>query len=247
MFSARTRREPEVADSIAQHPARLVKLRNRLQQQGDLVRAVVDAAVEAVFENSDERAAWVREQESVIDREDILIEREAVELLSAAGVSGETPLGPYEIRLILTIVKVNNEYERIADLAERAVSRMNQLAPLADNTPRTFRVMANSVVGIMQTAAQAFAGMDADLARLVLSSDEATEAFRDEIVRALECDLAAGKVTPDFAFALNRVSAALARITDHCTNVAEQVIYVATGKIVRHADNHWSEPMEPGV
>ncbi|MEM1164941.1 MAG: PhoU domain-containing protein [Planctomycetota bacterium] len=232
-------------NSPARQPARLINLKERLEVQGQRVRAVVDAAVEALFENSHERADWVRDQEPEIDREDVLIERDAVDLIADAVKSAETPLGPYEIRLILTIVKVNNEFERIADLAERSVSRMDSLATLPERPPPTFRVMANSVVGIMGTTCEAFAGMDPDLARLVLSSDDTTEAFRDEIVRDLERSLSRGAVTPDFAFSLNRVSAALARMTDHCSNVAEQVIYVATGKIVRHGETAWTEPEEP--
>lgn len=218
-----------------------------MQSQCDLVRQIVDAAVDAVFEANHERADWVRQQEEKIDAEDVLIERDAVDLLREAIENHDVSMGAYELRLILTIVKVNNEFERIADLSERVVSRLDSLEGLPEAMPRTFRVLANSVIGILQTTCQAFDGMDADLARLVLSSDDTTEAFRDEIVHELERGLEAGKHTADYCFALNRVSAALARITDHCTNVAEQVIYVATGKIVRHTDDHWTEPMDPSV
>ena len=230
------------------HHARLLQLKNRLEAQGGVVRQTVDAAVEAVFDGSADQAQRVREAEEQIDREDVLIERDAVELLDAAVHDPTNTLGTYEIRLILTIVKVNNEYERIADLAVRTVSQMGSLQSLPEAPPRTFRVLANSVVGIVQTTCGAFETMDPDLARLVLTSDDATEDFREQIAKDMEQALVEGRHTVDFAFALNRVSAALARMTDHCTNVAEQIIYVATGKIVRHSDGaHWDEPTEPEV
>lgn len=234
-----------MSDAQRTQPARVMRLKNKLVEQGVLVRSVVDAAVLAVFENDPDKAAFVHDNEDRIDTTDVEIEREAVDLLQDAIAGSEPALGTFELRMILTIVKVNNEYERMADLALRAVSRMDQLRNLPERPPRTFRVMANSVIGIVQTTCQAFEQMDAELAGLVLSSDDTTEAFRDEIVRDLERSLTRGEHTPDFAFALNRVSAALARITDHCTNVAEQVIYVATGKIVRHSDDHWTEPRDP--
>jgi phosphate transport system protein len=147
--------------------------------------------------------------------------------------------------MILTIVKVNNEFERIADLAVAMVARMSAWLKLPGDPPRRFRVMANSVIGMIEHSIMSLEDMDTDAARLVLASDDATEAFREAILRENEEELAGGNRSAEYAFALNRVAAAIARMADHCTNVAEQVIYVETGKIVRHTDEQWTEPSEP--
>ena len=65
------------------------------------------------------------------------------------------------------------------------------------------------------------------------------------ILTQSEAAIAAGTRTPEFAFALNRVAAALSMAGDHATNIAEQVIYVSTGKIVRHQVDRWGAPRDP--
>lgn len=226
---------------------RLHALKQLLADQGGLVQRVLEDAVEAVFSKDREKAAAVVERDTEIDAVDVRVERDAVRLLTEAAATSQTELGEYEIRLILTIVKVNNEFERIGDLAGKIATQVERVAAIPQPLPAKFRVLANSIIGIMHKTNAAFGQLDVDAARVVLSSDDATEMFQRAILRDTEEGLAAGRHSVDFAFALQTISAALARIGDHCTNVAEQVIYVETGKIVRHLDDHWSDPELPNV
>lgn len=223
---------------------RLAELKDELVAQGRTVQAVIDEAVEAVFDRDQERAAKVIHADEAIDQQDVRIEKKAVQLLADAVREGGE-VDHEDLRMILTIVKVNNEFERIADLAVRIAERVGSFIALDRPVPTRFRLMANSVIGIMHNTNVAFDRMDTDAAQLVLASDDATDAFKEKIVLDIEQGLARGDHTADYAFALNRVAASLARMADHCTNVAEQVIYVRTGKIVRHTDDRWTEPAEP--
>ena len=184
--------------------------------------------------------------DDAIERIDIEVERKAVRLLADAINSG-AKLDHDGVRMLLTIVKVNNELERIADCAVNIAERVGAFVSLEAELPPKFRVMANSVIGIMESTNAAFAHMDADAAQLVLSSDDATEAFKDAILRDLATQLVSGVHTVEFAFALRTVAVNLGRMSDHCTNIAEQVIYVTTGKIVRHMGEKWSSPEAPDV
>lgn len=231
---------------------RLSSLKGDLVEQGRHVQRIVEAAVQAIFEKDTSLATKVVDEDEVVDRVDIRIERAAVALLTdsmqlcaTSAEMPEAPLSAYQIRTILTVVKVNNELERIADLAVAMVSRMNAWVTLPGDPPRRFRVMANSVIGMIEHSLMALDRFDTDAARLVLASDDATEAFREAILRENEEELAGGNRSAEYAFALNRVAAAIARMADHCTNIAEQVIYVETGKIVRHTEEQWTEPSEP--
>lgn len=230
---------------------RLHTLKTDLVEQGRHVQRIVEAAVQAIFEKDPSLAEKVIHEDEVIDRVDIRIERAAVSLLTESmqlcSSGSEPPLSAYQIRSILTIVKVNNEFERIADLAVAMVTRMSAWVKLPGDPPRRFRVMANSVIGMIEHSIMALDEMDTDAARLVLASDDATEAFREAILRENEEELAGGNRSAEYAFALNRVAAAIARMADHCTNIAEQVIYVETGKIVRHTEEQWTEPSEPDL
>jgi phosphate transport system protein len=105
--------------------------------------------------------------------------------------------------------------------------------------------MANSVIGILDGAVQCLERVDTRLARTVLMSDDAVDAFEQAIIREVQQGVADRIFTVDFAFAVSSVATMLDRVDDHCTNIAEQVIYVATGKIVRHQGGQWSEPAPP--
>jgi len=234
---------PELSTTLRE---RLWALKNELVEQGRLVQRTIELAAESVFDRSPEKAKVVRENDDTIDRVDVRIEKDAVRLLADIVRTGEQ-VEEYDLRMILTVVKVNNEFERIADLAVAISDRVDSFVAMGAEPPPTFRVMANSVIGIMSTTVRALGQMDTSAARLVLSSDDATEAFKQAILRDVEEGLARGRHTVDYAFGLNQVGTNLARMADHCTNVAEQVIYVETGKIVRHMGDHWTAPTEPGV
>lgn len=226
---------------------RLGDLQRQLADQGLVVAAQVDAAVEAVFAGDAQRARDVVDGDEPIDRNDVEIERRAVRLLTDA-VGGELKLDDHAVRMIFTAVKVNNELERIGDCAVNIADQVDPaFIDLPTALPAKFRVMANSVIGIMETANMAFADMDEKAARIVLASDDATEAFKDAILQDVEEQLTRGEQRVNVAFALRSVTVNLGRVCDHCTNIAEQVIYVTTGKIVRHMGHKWSDPEEPGV
>ena len=102
----------------------------------------------AFFERDSEKAAVVIRQDTVIDQVDVDIERASIKLL------GLQPSADYDIRSVLTIVKINNELERIAD---GAVAIAEHLSPdsIDASVVGTYRVMANSVIGMVRDANQA--------------------------------------------------------------------------------------------
>ncbi|MCA9294374.1 MAG: hypothetical protein KDA20_11235 [Phycisphaerales bacterium] len=225
--------------------ARLTALHRELVDEGVAARRLVERAVDAIFTCDIATAKQVELDDESIDKSDILIERHAVALLTdAIGTGG---LDERDVRMVLTIVKVNNEFERVADLAAIIAGLVNNFLKMTGEPPRQFRVLANSVIGIVQSTVACFDRMDGQLARRVLRSDETTEAFRGAVLRRTEEELAAGVRTPEYAFTINRTAAALARMAEHCTNVAEQVIYVESGMIVRHAGDGWTEPEAPDI
>jgi len=223
---------------------RLAQLQADIVEQGRRVERVVQSALDAVFQRSPEEARWVVEHDAIIDKADVEIERALVALLTEAA-KASVDLTPHQIRLSLTCVKINNELERIADgavdIAERFDALNHSQAPL----PETFRVMGNSVVGMLRDANAALEKLDPALAQAVLQCDDAVDEFEAELLRDAQRRLAAGQIDAERAFALHTIAHTLERMGDHCTNIAEQVIYVATGAIVRHTGGRWSEPVAP--
>lgn len=224
-------------------------LKAQLVAQGRRVQSLVELAFEAAFERSAEKADRASKLDDAIDAADVEIERAAVQLLTDA--TRETAqLDANQLRLVLTIVKVNNELERIADsgvdVAELVIPGKGDASGVyykgtEQPLPSTFRVMANSVIGILRDAVGSLMADDPAMAKVVLQSQHTVTAFKAAIVRDAETKISQGKMTVDFAFLLHEIANLCELVADHCTNIAEQVIYLKTGAIVRHTTTSWVE------
>ncbi len=224
---------------------RISRLRADLSEQARRVRSLIEGAFDACFTKDADAAQKVIDLDEHIDRVDVELEKACVALLAEACGSNSV-IGGEQLRMVLTIVKVNNELERIADagvyIAEQAVRLAAQEAPL----PETLRVITNSVVGILRDASIALDKLDANLARVVLASEEAVEAFKTAILRDLTVQVAAGRMSVDMAFTVQEITTQCEVMAGHCTNIAEQALYVASGKIVRHMQGHWIDVPQNG-
>ncbi len=222
----------------AEMAQRIARLQADLIEQGRRVLSMLEAAFDAAFARDPERASAAEARDDEIDAADVAIERAAVQLLSDATRAGAA-MDPPDLRSVLTIVKVNNELERIADCAVEVAGLVRRHAGTTGAYPDTFRVMANSVIGILRDTNLAVQRGDAALAKVVLQSQHAVTAFKAALLRDAEEKIARGAMQVDFAFQLHEMATECERIADHCTNIAEQVIYQTTGAIVRHTDAQW--------
>jgi phosphate transport system protein len=232
---------PAPTDGFSKRTARL---QADLVEQGRRVQIMLEGAFESLFEHNAQRAATVVAQDDAIDEADVQIEKACVALLMEATRQGGE-LEPQQLRHVLTIAKVNNEMERIADVAADLAELTQQVGVATATLPDTFRVMANSVIGILRDVNTAVLRNDAPLANIVLQSQHAVTAFKAAILRDAEEKIAKGQMTVDMAFQLHEIATQCELVADHCTNIAEQVIYLTTGAIVRHMQNSWVEVSRP--
>jgi len=226
---------------MTQFETHLAQLKDDLTTQGSRVTDLALRAVESYFEGDVEKARGVMNGDSEIDKVDVEIERASI----AALAMGETD--EHAIRSVLTIVKVNNELERVADIAVNIAEAAVDSGQTTEVVPSTFRVMANSVIGMLRDTNRALAKVDTKLAERVLAFDDTVTQFKNEISLAAQQKVAAGEFGVKFAFRLMMVVKALERIADHATNICEQLIYLETGQVVRHLPQGWSKPVMPDV
>mgnify|MGYP006419564367 CR=1 FL=1 len=224
---------------MSEFEKKLAQLSADLNTQGARISDQLLRAVESSFDGDADAARTVVKSDEVIDRVDVEIERACIDLLRL-GATDE-----HSIRSVLTIVKVNNELERIADCAVIVAESAINHKDLISAAPPTFRVMANSVVGMARDTNSALEGTNTEMAIRVLSFDDTVDRFRKEIVLDVQHRTSKGELKPLVAFELLAVTRAMERIADHCTNICEQVIYLETGKIVRHLPEGWTTPEKP--
>lgn len=219
---------------------RLDALAARLHEQGAIVLKMVEGGFDHLFAPGDEALSALATAEDKVDRADVAIEKTAVELLGAA-TAAACPLPDAQLRRLLTVVKINNELERIADEALSCATLGQRLADNGTAPPTTFRVLTNSVVGLVRDAIRSMINGDARLARIVLQSDDAVEAFKATLMREAEHRLRDGALDAGAAFTLLEITTAAHAIAEHAANIAEQLLYLHTGAIMRHVEGTWRE------
>lgn len=219
---------------------RLSALKAEIADQARRVQSLVETAFDAAFNRDGSAAARAAALDDTVDRVDVEIEKRSVQLLTDATAAGAA-LAPGQLRMVLTIVKVNNELERIADVGVAISELVPQLNEQGVTLPETYRVMTNSLVGILRDASMSLERSDPQLAKIVLASEDAVEAFKRAILREAQLQVQGGRMSVDSAFLIQELATLCEIMAAHCTNIAEQALYVATGAIVRHTGGHWEE------
>ncbi len=209
--------------------AELGALRNRLLAMGGLVEERVHRAVQALVHRREEEAQRIIATDAEVNDLQLEIDDRCLKLLAT-----QTPLA-VDLRLITSAMKINADLERVGDqavnIAENVLKLLPQppLKPLID-LPR----MAAIAEKMIRDALDAFVNRDAELARDVLRRDDQVDALKDQLFRELLTYMMADPGTIQRALALLLISRNLERIGDHATNIAEDVIFIAEAKDVRH-------------
>lgn len=205
-------------------------LRNEFLRMGAAVEDSIARAIGALTERSDEVAREAIASNEVIDAWEVAIEEKILALLAT-----HHPVGR-DLRLAATMMKINYDLERMNDqavnIAERALelNKVPLLKPLID-IPR----MADIAQGMVKDALDAFVNLDAELARQVCRRDDELDLLRDQVFRELLTYMRGGQPdTVDRAIQLILVSRHLERIGDHSSNISENTVFLAEGRIIRH-------------
>ena len=207
----------------------LAALRNQLLTMGGLVEERVHRAIQSLIHRKEEEARRIIATDKEINDLQIDIDDRCLKLLAT-----QTPLA-IDLRLITSAMKINADLERIGDqavnIAENAIKMLAAppLKPLID-LPR----MAERAERMTRDSLDAFVRRDVALAREVLSQDDEVDGLKDTIFRVLLTYMMADPGTIERALSLILISRNLERIADHATNIAEDVIFIAEAKDVRH-------------
>ncbi|MFU8780369.1 MAG: phosphate signaling complex protein PhoU [Kiritimatiellia bacterium] len=206
---------------------------NRLQGSIlELCGAVEDSVAKSLraLEQQDEiLARQVIEDDNAIDQMEVRIEEEGLKILAL-----HQPVA-VDLRRIVAILKINNDLERIGDYAVNIAKRQLELSG-RPAYPQEFRfdAMCAAINRQLRDSVDALVQMNADLARKVIEDDREIDRMNRGIVERLEQALSAGNMLAPVMLQIFSVSRSLERIGDHATNMAEDVLYLVTGEIVRH-------------
>jgi phosphate transport system protein len=214
----------------------LQSLRNQLLTMGGLVEERGHRAVQSLIHRKEEEAKRIIASDKEINDLQIDIDERCLRLLAT-----QTPLA-VDLRLITSAMKINADLERVGDQAVNIAESVLVLLPHPPVKPLIdIPRMAEIAERMVRDALDAFVKTDAQLARDVLRRDDEVDELKDQVFRELLTYMMADPGTIQRALALILISRNLERIADHATNIAEDVIFIAEAKDVRHHAEHAEE------
>jgi phosphate transport system protein len=215
---------------MAKHLQRdLDDLQRDLLALAGLVEGAIYKSIQALQERDVLLAREVIAGDTQIDREENHIDEECLKLLAL-----HQPVA-VDLRRIIAAMMINTDLERMGDLAEEIAERAIHLArPPLMPIPEKLQRMTDLTTMMVRQSLDSFVNLDTHVAQAVMRMDDEVDRFNEEIIAEL---IEAMKESPALVEAgLSMFSAVrhLERIADHATNIAEDVVYLVEGEIIRH-------------
>lgn len=210
------------------------RLKRKLLALSAYVEESVQRAAKSISERDEKLALRVIDTDHEIDEMEVDVEEDCLKILAL-----HQPVA-IDLRLIIAVLKINNDLERIGDLAvniaERAVSLSKQVRI---DSPFDYATMADKVQKMLQKALDSLVHADSKLAREVLACDDDIDEINRQMYEAIGKRIRQNPEHTDTLIQMLAVSRNLERIADHTSNIAEDVIYMTDGEIVRHGHRQY--------
>jgi phosphate transport system protein len=206
------------------------KLKKSILQQCAAVEENVRKAVDSVSKKDINEANEVKKLDEDIDRMEVDIEEECLKILALhQPVAGD-------LRYVIACLKLNNDLERIGDLATNIARNTIAIAEFGDkdNELLDFSEMMQKTRAMLKKTLDALIEMDIYLANEVITADDEIDALNRQMHQQVNNWIQKNPGRAEYYMRLLNVSKHLERIADYATNIAEDVIYLVTGKIIRH-------------
>lgn len=213
----------------SQKDQELEKIKETILKMGGFVEDAIRKSITALVEREHDLAVQVIDNDAIVNNYDVEIEEECIRFLALWQPTGSN------LRFVTTAIKIITDLERMGDLAvdicERAVELMDEppLKPYID-IPR----MAEAAQKMLKDSLDSFVAKDADLAIAVCAADDFVDNLNQQIFNELLVYMLKDPKNISRAVRLTYITKYLERIADHATNIAEMVVYMVKGKVIRH-------------
>ena len=214
----------------------LQHLKEKLLRMGSLVEDAIKNSIHALVDRDNALAQKVIDNDRLVNTLDVEIDEESIRLIALRQPKAT------DLRFITMAMKITTDLERMGDfavnIAERAIELNEEpvLKPYID-IPK----MREIAQGMIRDALNAFVKKDKHLALDVIMRDDQVDDLKRDVLQELALYMAKDPATVSRAMKISFVAQYLERVADHATNIAEMVIYLVEGKIIRHL----APPTEP--
>jgi phosphate transport system protein len=209
----------------------LDKVRRHLLMLGDLVREITEKSIEHLLSRDASIRQQVDKLEDQINDLEVDIEEECLKILAL-----HQPVA-IDLRFIIVVMKVTNDLERMGDqavnISHRATALDDQI-PLQTALP--IEQMGKAVRDMVSSSLDCLIRQDAELAKKVVDMDDIVDDLHAANYDTLRTAVIEVPESVAAAMSYATVSSNLERVADLCTNIAEEVLFMIDGRIVRHTD-----------
>ena len=207
----------------------LNRLKNQLLVMGSMVEASIQKSIQALEERKPELAREVLDDDKKIDQMEVEIDESCITLMAL-----DQPVA-VDLRMLLGVLRINNDLERMGDHAVNIAERAERLAeaPLLKHLVDIPR-MATIVQSMVKDVLDGFVQEDPEKARTVCQRDDDVDELDDRFIRALLTYMMENPKTITQGMDLIMISKNLERIGDLATNIAEDVVFIYQAKTIKH-------------
>ncbi|MFO1019733.1 MAG: phosphate signaling complex protein PhoU [Planctomycetales bacterium] len=214
-------------------------LQQKLLTMCEMAADAIHCGVDALEHPDPESTRELSQRDDEIDRFDVEIEDSCLKILAL-----HQPVAT-DLRRVTAVLKISSELERIADLGVNIAERATSLCSLPPITiPEKLRLMSQKAVDMLDRSILAYVQQDTKLARKICSEDDEVDDLNREIIDELTAFMQKQPDLIEPAMHLFSASRNVERVADHATNIAEDVIYLVEGEIVRHQTELQTFPRE---
>ena len=210
---------------------RLEEIRNRLINMAELADKMIEHSIKAIIEHDKSYLKDIDKMENELDRMEV--ENESMIITTIARFQPEAKY----LRILLMDMFVNRDLERIGDHAENIKEQAERII----DKPKLkeyvdLPVMTEITIGMVKDAVKSLETLDTELARDVIARDDKVDSLNEQIIRELYTYMVEDPKNIKVGIRLITVSSNLERVADIATNLAEEVIYMKEGKMLRHQE-----------
>jgi len=207
------------------------KLKNRILAYSTDIEDALQKAVKALKTRDLVLADQVIEHDNVLDQIEVEIEEDCLKILAL-----HTPVAK-DLRYVIAILKINNDLERIADQAVNIASRTRSLYLRRKKLlPDELNIMVDRSQAMLRESLKSLINLDTKIAKHVIECDDEVDELNRKMYDIVQDEIRKDPENAEFSINLLSVSKNLERVADLVTNIAEDVIYLVDGEIVRHKE-----------
>ncbi|MCX7047570.1 MAG: phosphate signaling complex protein PhoU [Candidatus Sumerlaeota bacterium] len=215
---------------MSKHFERAIEdLKRKILSLSGAVEESLWRAVQSVKQSDGALAAEVIAKDDAIDRAEVEVEEECLKILALY-----QPVAA-DLRFLIAALKINNDLERIGDLAVNIAKKSRKLIGL-DTAPAPVDIhdIAATAQKMLRDSLDALVSLNSALARKVLASDDEVDRLNNELRRRLKDEIRRTPERLDALLLWLNICRHIERVADQAANIAEYVIYLVDGDIVRH-------------